>query len=175
MLALHTGMRVGEICSLQAKDIRSSHSVNYFDVAENFERRLKTKSASRLVPVHHKLVALGFLDWVEAQGYSGDDLLFSELSLNSDGNRGDAFSKWFGFLRKSVGVVERGRGIHAFRHLFADLLRETNPRREHLHRIMGWSQGDMLDVYGDGKTVKLFNEYVQKIEFRDYDITHLAR
>lgn len=175
VLALHTGMRVSEICSLQARDICNSHGVTYFNVAANSDRELKTKSAARVVPVHHNLGTLGFLDWIETQRFAKEDFLFSELSRNSDGNRGDAFSKWFGFLRKSMGVTEPRKGIHAFRHVFADRLRETNPRREHLFRIMGWSLGDMLDVYGDGKTIKLFNKYVQKIEFRDYDITHLAR
>jgi|GEM_PF-7082500 len=175
VLALHTGMRLGEICSLQAKDIKRLDGITFFDLVENEQRLLKTKNAARVIPVHRQLVRLGFIDWLEKGRFEANDYLFAELPLNSKNNRSDAFSKWFGRFRKSVGLTGRQTSMHGLRHLFSDLLRETNPGDLNLKLIMGWSQGGMLDVYGDGRILKLFNEYVQKMDFRDYDVPHLIR
>ncbi len=174
VIALHSGMRLGEICSLQAKDIQTLHGVSLFNLVDNEERRLKTKNSARVIPIHHQLKRIGFLAWMEQQQFAPEDFLFAELPVNSKGNRSDAFSKWFGRFRKSVGLSGRQTSMHGLRHLFSDLLLETNPGSINQKRIMGWAQDDMLDVYGDGKTIKLFDDYVQKIDFRHYDVSHLA-
>ncbi|MEP1144952.1 MAG: site-specific integrase [Henriciella sp.] len=175
ILALHSGMRLGEVCSLQAKDIQSLHGVTLFNLVDNEERRLKTKNAARIIPIHHQLIRLGFIEWLEERNFAPDEYLFNELPVNSNNNRSDAFSKWFGRFRKSIGLSGRKTSMHGLRHLFSDLLLATNPGKINQKRIMGWAQDDMLDVYGDGRTVKLFNEYVQKVEFQDFDISHLSK
>ena len=83
VIALHSGMRLGEICSLQAKDIQTLHDVSLFNLVDTEERRLKTNNAARVIPIHHQLKRIGFLAWMKRQQFAPDDFLFAELPLNS--------------------------------------------------------------------------------------------
>ena len=53
--ALYSGMREGEICDLDAENVRERDGVPYFDVT-----RAKSKAGVRLIPVHSELIRLGF-------------------------------------------------------------------------------------------------------------------
>jgi integrase len=61
--ALFSGMREGEVCDLDAENVRERDGVAYFDVT-----RAKSKAGVRLIPVHSELINLGFLDYVATIG-----------------------------------------------------------------------------------------------------------
>ena len=67
ILAL-SGMRLGEAAQLRKRDVRGVDGVAVFDLnREGDDKSLKTDTSVRLVPVHPRLIALGFLQWVAAQ------------------------------------------------------------------------------------------------------------
>lgn len=67
ILAL-SGMRLGEAAQLRKRDVREVEGVAVFDLnREGDDKSLKTDTSVRLVPVHPRLVELGFLQWVAAQ------------------------------------------------------------------------------------------------------------
>jgi integrase len=59
-------------------------------------RRLKNKSAVRLVPIHRELLRLGFLQYVGQRKSAGDERIFPNLEPGgADGRLGHGFTKWF--------------------------------------------------------------------------------
>jgi integrase len=62
---------------------------------------------------------------------SGDERLFPELRQDNKGVLTGNFSKWFGrYLRESVGIKDRRKTFHSFRHTFKDVCREAEVSQE---------------------------------------------
>ncbi len=70
LIALYSGMRMNEICQLCPEDIYEIDELLMMNVkndceeseGEKLKQKVKTDSSSRKVPVHPKLIELGFLD-----------------------------------------------------------------------------------------------------------------
>lgn len=63
-----SGMRLGECAQLRKRDVREVDGVPVFDLnREGDDKSLKTDTSVRLVPVHPRLIELGFLQWVAEQ------------------------------------------------------------------------------------------------------------
>jgi integrase len=59
LIALYSGMRLGEIIQLQRADVKAESGVWYFDVNKGDGKTLKTASSKRKVPIHRALIELG--------------------------------------------------------------------------------------------------------------------
>lgn len=59
MVAMHTGVRGGELCQLQPSDVRSVDGVRCFDINDDGGKSLKTESSNRLATVHSMLLSRG--------------------------------------------------------------------------------------------------------------------
>ncbi|MDQ7072768.1 MAG: tyrosine-type recombinase/integrase [Gammaproteobacteria bacterium] len=81
-IALYTGMRLNEICQLHLSDIKEVEGIVVFDINDDQEKTLKTKSSKRYVPIHSRLIDMGLLDRVEALRNQGKERLFEELNYN---------------------------------------------------------------------------------------------
>lgn len=173
LIALHTGMRLNEICFLRRDDVKEVDGVWCIEVSDSGGRRLKTEHARRHVPVHAQLEKLGFLKWVHELDAAGDVDLFGDLQSSALGFRSDPFSKWFKKLRNSVGVSSASVTFHSFRHYFGDRLREATVSIEHQERIMGWGGTHIQREYGDGPSVSLLSRDIGRIAFPDVDLAAL--
>lgn len=144
LLALFAGARQAEYAGLRVSDIREDEGVHlmWFTRDVKAGRRLKTKTSERVVPVHPQLTALGFLEYVAARRKVGDsDWLFPTVAPDQKGAL-RAWSKWWGhYLRKSVGITDRRKVFHSFRHGFQDGLRRTTPDEELRDALTGRSSG----------------------------------
>ena len=108
LLALWTGMRLGEICQLAVSDIVKKDGiyciVTIWDEEdddmehtdeEDYVRTQKTYAAARLIPVHSKLVQMGFVGFVDQVRKSGHKRLFPEIKPDKKtGYLSARFSKW---------------------------------------------------------------------------------
>ncbi len=175
LIALHSGMRLNEICFLRASDILEIDGVCCIDVNERGGRQLKSRNAERLIPVHMQLEQLGFISWVRRRKELGPDAeLFPELPVNSQGYRSDGFSKWFGRLRNSVGVSSNKTTFHSFRHYFKDRLQEALVPIESRARLMGWGGSHIDHSYGAGPSVRLLQAEMQKVSFPGLDLGQIV-
>ena len=52
LLGLYTGARIEELCSLYLEDFKVEHGINIISINSNHDKKLKSKAAERLVPVH---------------------------------------------------------------------------------------------------------------------------
>jgi integrase len=180
LVCLFTGARISEIAQLNVCDIDQEGGIPFITIRHDEAAGQSTKSArSRIAPIHSKLVALGFLSFVEGRRAAGAGAgrLFPELLPNSRGNVGATASRfWRDFLRR-IGVKSGsdGYGSHSFRHLLADRLRTAGYLNEEIKVALGHSQKSVTSAYGQlaEGTAKRLGRMIAKIPFEEVD--HLIK
>lgn len=148
LVAYFTGARTNEIAQLDTADIRTIDGHPCFDFCPDdpkaFEaKRVKTEEA-RQVPIHPRLIELGFLDYVESQKKDrqkklfGDGLAYlpprnEEVDHNKEGwakSAGKFFNEGPKGYLVAIGVhkAHDGKSLYSFRHTLETNLR--NARRD---------------------------------------------
>ena len=168
-IALYTGARVREIAQLRCGDIRDSEFADgdgnmrrswFFSIAEDtdeagLQTAIKTDASERLVPVHPKLIELGFIDYVQKLS-DQKGRVFPLLPVDIYGNPAAIWGEWFsGYLRKVCGVVDKRMTFHSFRHTFKDYARDARIEEGIQRQIMGHEGGDVADSYGSGYSLHI--------------------
>lgn len=121
LIAIYSGMRLREIIQLEIVDIRQEGDVFYIDVNENGEgKSLKNHASRRYVPIHKKLIELGFLDYVTNLRLERQIRVFSNAKVTAAGQPAHQFSKQFGRYLKAIGIKHSKLSFHSFRHTFID-------------------------------------------------------
>lgn len=170
LLGCYTGARLNELCQLYKSDIVKINEIwciKFTD--ERADQNLKTPSSKRIIPVHSKLIELGFIDYVQ----SFEERIFPELNYDEKHNYGGATSKWFGRLKTKLGF-KRGHDFHSFRHTVVDFYKqETEVEQRFVMGIVGHENGSItFDRYGkDFKPENLVNY----IELLNWNIDSVKR
>jgi integrase len=142
-LGLYTGARLNELAQLTTKHIQKHGDIHY--IRFDADLRLKSGSCIRSVPIHKKLIELGFLDYVSKQ--SG--LLFPGITKHSSGRFSDAPSKAFGRHLRAIGLKRRKLSFHSLRHTFASRFKVAAPREvETRERLLGHAVTGVAGRYG---------------------------
>ena len=147
LIAYMTGMRLEEIGQLTKDDIKRQDDIWFFnlDHAPHIGRFLKNESSRRQIPIHPRLIELRFLDLVSAS--SGR--LFPDLCSAGVRQLTASWSQWFGrYLRQVIGITDRRKTFHSFRHTFKDLCREACISKDLHDRLTGHASKDVGDGYG---------------------------
>jgi integrase len=149
LVGLYTGARVNEVCQLNpqteiSKDAASGiwffdFTLDSADTDNRLQRSIKNKVSRRKVPIHSKLIELGFLDYVERIRQAGHKLLFPQWSPSKGRAAGEA-EKAFRRLIKHLGLRDEtpGKhltGYHTFRHTMEN--RALNLGVERIRLIVG--------------------------------------
>lgn len=147
LICMLHGNRVREVLQLVVSDMRSAGGLPVVEFREEIDgqgpmfgesgiaRRLKTRSTSRVVPLHPQLLTLGLMAFVEQrQKDDGPNAVLFPSSLPNSGGRapmiGRAYEQAFlRFVRDELGFGN-GYGNHSFRHQLEDRIRAAQtPRR----------------------------------------------
>ncbi len=138
LIAIFSGARQEEICQLHVEDIRQEKGVWVFDINARPPRRLKNRSAVRLVPIHGELIRIGFLRYVDEQREAGNARIFPNLHPGgADDRLGHGFTKWFTRYRRDVKLYEAGRDFHSFRHSATTFLHQGGASDSVVDRLTG--------------------------------------
>lgn len=133
LLSLYHGFRQNEICSLYVKDVIDIYGTLCIYVREDeFDKTIKTGTSEREIPIHPKILEIGFMKFVEYQRKQGHERLFPNLFFTKKKGYGQAFSKKFN--RKSVKEqfidfefyapdAKLRKDFHSFRHTFTEQLK----------------------------------------------------
>lgn len=145
LIALYSGARINEIGQLLTTDVSHEAGTLCFFFTTGGDKKLKTKSSIRRIPVHPALIALGFADYCKSipQGR-----LFPLLAMGKNGHLTTAISKRLNKLIKSTGVVGLRKSFHSFRHGFKDAARAAGVSREVHDALTGHSDGSAGNTYG---------------------------
>ena len=144
LLGLYTGARLNELSQLYRSDIIVVNGIDCLHIqAVNAGQRLKSPSSERLIPIHSKLKALGFLDFVSSPKEKSKLRLFPELSYHKHHGYSATPSKWFARHRALTGLSEstEKKDFHSFRHTLADDLKQQGVAESHIAGILGHSTG----------------------------------
>ncbi|MBX9660238.1 MAG: tyrosine-type recombinase/integrase [Nitrospiraceae bacterium] len=122
VVALHTGARLEELAQLQHSDLKTDDDgLPYLDITDLEERRVKTLTSIRMVPVHPFLLELGFRE-LFIPGKKGR--VFSELKQAGRPLKwGGQYSEDFTEYRRAVNLYKNLMDFHAFRHSFVSAMR----------------------------------------------------
>ncbi|HDL7470733.1 TPA: site-specific integrase [Yersinia enterocolitica] len=158
LLAIYVGGRINELCQLYLADIRmDKNGIAYVDfnldkpdkviddeALTGGEKSLKTVNAIRQVPIHPRLIELGFLEYVEALKVAGYDRLFPELKHNKIKGYRAAASKWFNenYFGKVLGFPRDGKKtFHSLRHTFINALDSFESNERTIAQLVGHVRG----------------------------------
>lgn len=163
LIGLYTGMRLNEICQLETADIQCVDGVWFININDDGNKRLKTASSRRRVPVHKDLIRFGFLVYVENVKAVR---LFKELPRCGKGSYSYRFSKEFAIILKNLKLKEYGVCFHSFRHSFIDGLRNAGVEKSIAMTLVGhYSASDIHSGYGFGYTLSFLQEQINKVSF----------
>jgi integrase len=176
MLALFTGARLEELAQLRVVDVQRLEGVDVLDLMTIDDdpiasTKRKTKSSRRLVPIHQKLIQLGFLTYCAAMKRNGETRLFPAVTSASSENSA-GFSKWWGRYSRAYGEISGSEFVfHSFRHLFTDKLLEVTEDERLRLRITGHANTSVNSKYGRGHDIGKVNAIVQRVEFNGLDFS----
>jgi integrase len=160
LLGYYTGCRIEEICQLHTHDIRQQDGTWVFDINQDGNKKLKTLSSERLIPIHTHLIDLGFLKFVQKPKR---DMLFRELKRRRDGYSQDA-SKWFGRYSDTVGVTHKKKTFHSFRHTLSNTLKNAKIETKMIIGILGHADSDIsTGRYGGDYEPGILSEAIETI------------
>lgn len=103
------GCRLEEPAQLVASDVKTVEGVPCIEFNAEGDKKLKTTASRRVVPIHPRLIELGFLKYAESVG---EGRLFPSLRKAGNGY-GDAISKWANRRLRAVGVKDKRKVLYS--------------------------------------------------------------
>lgn len=200
VLGAFTGARINELAQLNPSDIKQDDAglwyINITDAGEDGggdeAKSLKNAESRRIVPVHEKLISLGFIGFVESQKKKNAINLFDINPAKAD-KHGKLPSEWFNqkYLRKYLKIEDKSVVFHSFRHLMIsklgdkiaedaglpveNMLKNKAPEPIILRRIVGHSisheftsgRGEdvHLSTYTGAFSIKVMKRLIDKLDY----------
>ncbi|WP_338593221.1 site-specific integrase [Shewanella khirikhana] len=178
-IGAYSGMRLNEISQLRLSDVRVTDGIHYFDLTD---AHLKTESSQRLVPIHSKLIASGFLEYIEERRSARDVYLFQELynkaQINERYGPGEPMGKWFNrTLLRNIGINKSDElnagylvDFHCLRKTVISIWKHKGAAAYIVRQLVGHHRGDDItfdSCYGEGVQTSL-SVLQSVIELIDY-------
>ena len=140
LLAMYTGARLSELAQLTPTDIQPDNGGFSLVITDKGSgQKLKTVNAKRRIPIHSKLIDLGFLRHVERCRAGGESSVWPSLPVRND-KAGGYFSNWFGrYLKANSFAV--GLDFHSFRHTVRTKMAINNTPETVMDTLLGHSLG----------------------------------
>lgn len=131
-IALYSGLRLGEITQLRAKDIKLDDTLKiyYFDINTEDNKKVKNKTSIRKVPLHPKLAKL-----------IHDQIKNLQPTQNIFTLDSAEFSKWYRlkFNRKYI-TTDKRKVFHSFRHNAVTNMLQNGISLEYIAGAVGHAQ-----------------------------------
>jgi len=177
LIGVFTGMRCGEICSLYLDNIKEITGnkgnkrwcIDILEEPNRPEKRLKTQSSRRIVPIHDTLLDLGFIDFINLLKKDPErKRVFEELEYR-EGTYIRSISRfWNNRYLPLLGIKTDKNGFHSFRHSVIDHLKQLGVEPHFINELVGHSQGNIdLDRYGKRYNPDiLYNKCIKRIVYQ---------
>ncbi len=192
IIMLYHGMRLEEVAQLLIKNIVKKDDVWCFDIREEIDKqgRILTttkkrgkQTGERIVPIHRKVIKIGFLDYVEFQRQKGNLKVFPSLkNIDKKGNykqAGSSVTSWFNedsktqgktsyFSRIGIDKKQRNLVLYSFKHSAETLLINHPDKIEHdkIDTVIGHLiRSTGRKHYGQYSQKTLLEDVVEKIDY----------
>jgi integrase len=175
LMALFTGARMNELCSLNIDNVIDMNGIPCIEIARGKKKRTKTKSSERIIPIHQALLNAGFMRYVGTRraGSEPNGQLWPLLKHSESTGFAGAFNQWFGEYNRKYITQEEKKTFHSFRHTFITALSECNVEDSIIDRLDGHAATGTGRRYGKGrKTVEtLYEQGIKKLEYKGMDFS----
>ena len=179
LLGLTSGARLEEVGQARLADVQEDDGIAFIDIDDRENvvpaepdtdgRSLKNEMSRRVVPIHDRLIELGFLEYVEAMRKLGQTMLFPDLKQNVFGKFTQEGSRRANrFIDKFVSK-DRRLVFHSLRHRFKDEGRNVGVAESILDQLCGHSPATVGARYGEGADVKQLKRRLRRLRFSVID------
>lgn len=155
LLGMFTGARLEELAQLNVSDIQHDAVYGYYihisDISDegSGNKTLKTESSRRIVPIHAKLIDAGLIRYWQRCKADKHSKLFPELIPDKRGKYSAGWSKWWSqYSRDVMGMTDKRKVFHSFRHGFKDICRECGIGEDVHDALTGHAGGGVGRRYG---------------------------
>jgi integrase len=155
LIAAFSGARIGEIADATTYDIYRVAEMWVLDIRADYReagQEIKNEPSIRIFPLHHQIVAEGFIDYWKSQPPGP---LFPAFSVGQDNRRGDAASREISEWVRRLGIKDpspklRYKPNHSFRNYVKTKWRSARVEKETHDAITGHgSSKDDSRNYGE--------------------------
>ena len=180
LLAVTTGARLEEVGQVALADVKRDGHMVYLDIDEYVvdedadAKSVKTKDSVRLIPVHAKLVELGFIDYCDALAALGHTQLFPDLKENRVGKRTKEASQKINRIIDRYVSVDRRLVFHSLRHAFKAKGHDAGLTDRTLDQICGHAPVSAGGRYGSNPRIRTIHRDLHKIDFSCIDWVAIA-
>ena len=174
IISLYTGMRLEEICQLYCTDIYPVEGIYVIDVNDKpsidgvRDKRIKTKNAKRIIPIHKKLIDLGLLSY-KNEIEKKSERLFPMLEKNGSVTKyGKQPGKVFSKIVKDCNI-EGIKSFHSFRHTFSNFFKNKLMHNDIFREMYGHTNQYLAGKqYGSRFDVKICYKLLSEVV--DYEV-----
>jgi len=177
-LALFTGARIGELASLTVPEIKKENDIFFFDITEQDDHGVKSDNSVRKVPVHKKLIDLGFITYIESLK-DKQGLIFPHLITAKSGyakNTSRRFNE--DYLTGKLRINNAQKKFHSFRSTFINRMTYLNIHPAMLQSLVGHYEQSKVDfssahfaVYQQQKPVAVLKEIIDHLDYPEVDFS----
>ncbi len=171
VIGLFTGARISELAQLTVDDIlrdKDGGWVFRLDEDEAEDKRLKTATSRRDVPIHSELVRLGLLDYWGAIKEHGRGPLWPALPRTRINGAGGKISQWFGRYKTAKGFGPE-LVFHSFRHTMETELRHLMIPGYLIDGITGHGKQTVADGYAHTTALTL-RQALERLQFPEVNL-----
>ncbi|MEZ9668798.1 site-specific integrase [Vibrio breoganii] len=155
------GLRGNEVAQLYRCDIGEKDGIYFFDVRAGQDKQsVKNNNAIRRVPMHSKLIELGFIEYIER--FKPTERLFPELSYHTNDKYYKNCGDWFNRAFKSLFKDDRDKkSFYSLRHNFVGDY-EDHARNPVLNALFGHANYAIsADRYGESVALEKLQKLVE--------------
>ena len=168
LIAVFQGCRLDEGAKLTPDDITREHGIwcmrlNHDDSDAGTG---KTGASRRKVPMHSVLIKLGLVDHAKRMRKKGAEWLFPEMTISKHhGSRASNLTKRLLTYKRTMGLYERWKDQHAFRHTMNSRLLRAGVPIPVAKELLGWSREGMSeDEYFTPSTIAELRDALEKYD-----------
>ncbi|MBB1426558.1 tyrosine-type recombinase/integrase [Shewanella sp. SG44-2] len=166
-LMLYGGLRPSEACQLKPGDIKLIEGIHCISVDDSGAvQRLKNLNAKRYVPIHQRLLELGFIAFVEQRKSTHTQLFdYKPVGIIEDWSK--TYCKQLAKLQTEIGMQANLRPTsYGFRHTFIDEMKQLDISEHIVAQIVGHANPNITySRYGKDVRMKLLLISIEKLEY----------
>jgi len=192
LIALLCGARTNGATTLRYTDIRDQDGIKCFDFKVDDDsdvedsdydpiKKLKSASTVRMVPIHSKIIELGFLEYIEKykkrnnERYEG---FIFKRTLTGNKTYNKHFMRPLFEHLKALGIKkDRWKAFHSFRNTISNALEDCGISDNFAKKIVGWEGDDTRSRYYSTRELKEIQRELEKLSypFLDEELVQIAK
>ena len=197
MIALYCGARTNGATTLRYTDIVDQDGIKCFDFKLDDDsdvedpdydpfKKLKNAATVRVVPIHSRLIELGFLDYIykceKRNAERFQNFIFKRTISFTKEKKEQIYKKkfmdpLFRHLRKLKIKTDRWKAFHSFRNTISNAMEDCGISDLYAKKIVGWQGDDTRSKHYSTRELKEIQRELEKLNypFLDEELTQIAK